>query len=275
MSCSKKFSLWPVYTCYQCRGDNLDQNCYSLSAVCSLLHFVSLAPWASLGHSIWEIIGQSDGGLSVLRTFRLLRVLKLVRFMPALRRQLVVLMKTMDNVATFCMLLMLFIFIFRWGGSFLAVFWGGTAWFILPWTSVREHVAHLVYGSRLGQHWQTFAQGGWGSCSPKLVSVAEDLSWWGGEMLPPNACAEHNVPWQNSWCLLSISSICRKSSTWKLIGRGVTGGTQENLSVHFMDSLVGRRRRMRANENDGESRSEGIKWALRQCRWEVRFCDKL
>lgn len=49
----------------------------------------------------------------MLRTFRLLRVLKLVRFMPALRRQLVVLMKTMDNVATFCMLLMLFIFIFR------------------------------------------------------------------------------------------------------------------------------------------------------------------
>lgn len=42
-----------------------------------------------------------------------MRVLKLVRFMPALQRQLVVLMKTMDNVATFCMLLMLFIFIFR------------------------------------------------------------------------------------------------------------------------------------------------------------------
>lgn len=63
---------------------------------------------------MWEIVGQADGGLSVLRTFRLLRVLKLVRFLPALRRQLVVLMKTMDNVATFCMLLMLFIFIFRW-----------------------------------------------------------------------------------------------------------------------------------------------------------------
>ncbi|KAG7271315.1 hypothetical protein CRUP_014712 [Coryphaenoides rupestris] len=58
------------------------------------------------------IVGQADGGLSVLRTFRLLRVLKLVRFLPALRRQLVVLMKTMDNVATFCMLLMLFIFTF-------------------------------------------------------------------------------------------------------------------------------------------------------------------
>ncbi|CAH6786609.1 Cacna1h [Phodopus roborovskii] len=64
--------------------------------------------------SVWEIVGQADGGLSVLRTFRLLRVLKLVRFLPALRRQLVVLMRTMDNVATFCMLLMLFIFIFRW-----------------------------------------------------------------------------------------------------------------------------------------------------------------
>ncbi|XP_075034031.1 voltage-dependent T-type calcium channel subunit alpha-1G isoform X1 [Mixophyes fleayi] len=62
--------------------------------------------------SVWEISGQQGGGLSVLRTFRLMRVLKLVRFMPALQRQLVVLMKTMDNVATFCMLLMLFIFIF-------------------------------------------------------------------------------------------------------------------------------------------------------------------
>ncbi|XP_077461225.1 voltage-dependent T-type calcium channel subunit alpha-1H-like isoform X2 [Stigmatopora argus] len=62
--------------------------------------------------SVWEIVGEAEGGLSVLRTFRLLRVLKLVRFLPALRRQLVVLVKTMDNVATFCMLLMLFIFIF-------------------------------------------------------------------------------------------------------------------------------------------------------------------
>ncbi|XP_059180439.1 voltage-dependent T-type calcium channel subunit alpha-1G isoform X2 [Centropristis striata] len=62
--------------------------------------------------SVWEIMALEDGGLSVLRTFRLMRVLKLVRFMPALQRQLVVLMKTMDNVATFCMLLMLFIFIF-------------------------------------------------------------------------------------------------------------------------------------------------------------------
>ena len=52
-------------------------------------------------------------GVSVLRTFRLLRILKLVRFMPALRRQLVVMLKTIDNVATFFSLLILFIFIFR------------------------------------------------------------------------------------------------------------------------------------------------------------------
>lgn len=75
---------------------------------------VLIQVWSCVVVSVWEIIGQADGGLSVLRTFRLLRVLKLVRFLPALRRQLVVLMKTMDNVATFCMLLMLFIFTFRY-----------------------------------------------------------------------------------------------------------------------------------------------------------------
>merc|ERR1711899_235308 len=51
-------------------------------------------------------------GLSVLRTFRLLRILKLVRFLPNLRRQLIVMLRTMDNVAVFFGLLMLFIFIF-------------------------------------------------------------------------------------------------------------------------------------------------------------------
>ena len=80
--------------------------------------------------SVWELIrhvlssGQvtantvdieaasASSGVSVLRTFRLLRILKLVRFMPALRRQLVVMLKTIDNVATFFSLLCLFIFIF-------------------------------------------------------------------------------------------------------------------------------------------------------------------
>ncbi|XP_075973762.1 voltage-dependent T-type calcium channel subunit alpha-1G-like isoform X2 [Anticarsia gemmatalis] len=57
-----------------------------------------------------ELAGNS--GLSVLRTFRLLRILKLVRFMPNLRRQLFVMLRTMDNVAVFFSLLVLFIFIF-------------------------------------------------------------------------------------------------------------------------------------------------------------------
>ena len=59
-------------------------------------------------------LGQSgEGGLSVLRSFRLLRVLKLVRFLPSLKYQLLIMLKTMDNVATFFALLILFIFIFR------------------------------------------------------------------------------------------------------------------------------------------------------------------
>ncbi|XP_044760613.1 voltage-dependent T-type calcium channel subunit alpha-1H isoform X2 [Coccinella septempunctata] len=61
-----------------------------------------------------KFMGEShmDSGLSVLRTFRLLRILKLVRFMPNLRRQLFVMLRTMDNVAIFFSLLILFIFIF-------------------------------------------------------------------------------------------------------------------------------------------------------------------
>lgn len=62
--------------------------------------------------SIMELFESSGSGLSVLRTFRLLRILKLVRFMPALRRQLLIMLKTVDNVAVFFGLLGLFIFIF-------------------------------------------------------------------------------------------------------------------------------------------------------------------
>lgn len=81
--------------------------------------------WYYLWWPIWSFfsgielfqrfLGQShtDSGLSVLRTFRLLRILKLVRFMPNLRRQLFVMLRTMDNVAVFFSLLILFIFIFR------------------------------------------------------------------------------------------------------------------------------------------------------------------
>uniref|UniRef100_A0A915MCL9 Ion transport domain-containing protein n=4 Tax=Meloidogyne TaxID=189290 RepID=A0A915MCL9_MELJA len=50
--------------------------------------------------SVLELFQEGKGGLSVLRTFRLLRILKLVRFMPALRYQLVVMLRTMDNILT-------------------------------------------------------------------------------------------------------------------------------------------------------------------------------
>lgn len=64
--------------------------------------------------SMMELFEEDEGsGLSVLRTFRLLRILKLVRFMPALKRQLVIMLRTLDNVAVFFALLVLFIFIFR------------------------------------------------------------------------------------------------------------------------------------------------------------------
>lgn len=66
-----------------------------------------------LNFSVLELFQEGKGGLSVLRTFRLLRILKLVRFMPALRYQLVVMLRTMDNVTVFFGLLLLFIFIFR------------------------------------------------------------------------------------------------------------------------------------------------------------------
>lgn len=58
-------------------------------------------------------MGGENSGLSVLRTFRLLRILKLIRFLPALQRQFLVMVRTLDNVASFFGLLMLFMFIFR------------------------------------------------------------------------------------------------------------------------------------------------------------------
>ena len=54
--------------------------------------------------------GNDDTGISVLRSFRLLRIFKLVRFMPALQLQLCVMIRTLDNVMTFLALLSLFIF---------------------------------------------------------------------------------------------------------------------------------------------------------------------
>ena len=66
--------------------------------------------WSSYFGSIAEVFGEGDSSISVLRSFRLLRIFKLVRFLPALKRQLMVMIHTMDNVMTFLALLVLFIF---------------------------------------------------------------------------------------------------------------------------------------------------------------------
>ena len=55
--------------------------------------------------SIIELQGNKNSGLSVLRTFRLLRVLKLVRFMPTLRRQLVSQRRLLNHVENYSCLL--------------------------------------------------------------------------------------------------------------------------------------------------------------------------
>ena len=63
---------------------------------------------------LFEIFSSSDNsGISVLRTFRLIRILKVFRMVKTLRRQILVMVKTLDSVATFGCILLLFIFIFR------------------------------------------------------------------------------------------------------------------------------------------------------------------
>ncbi|XP_031571362.1 voltage-dependent T-type calcium channel subunit alpha-1H-like [Actinia tenebrosa] len=60
--------------------------------------------------SIVELFGDGNNSISVLRSFRLLRIFKIVRFLPALKRQLLVMIHTLDNVMTFLALLCIFIF---------------------------------------------------------------------------------------------------------------------------------------------------------------------
>jgi len=102
------------------RGDSVNRTWMLLDNVRYLYRFVEVTSGLSghclLARSVVELLQEGASGLSVLRTFRLLRILKLVRFMPALKYQLVVMLRTMDSVATFCALLVLFIFIFRSAG---------------------------------------------------------------------------------------------------------------------------------------------------------------
>ncbi|XP_041843896.1 voltage-dependent T-type calcium channel subunit alpha-1H-like [Melanotaenia boesemani] len=69
--------------------------------------------------SVSEEWSQTKSGLSVLRVFRVLRFVKLLRFMPNLKKQLNVLWKTMKDASTLCWLMLFFIFIFSVMGMHL------------------------------------------------------------------------------------------------------------------------------------------------------------
>ncbi|XP_044038176.1 voltage-dependent T-type calcium channel subunit alpha-1H-like isoform X2 [Siniperca chuatsi] len=69
--------------------------------------------------SLWEINHKADGRLSVLRAFRLLRFVRLVHFLPYLKRQLLVLKRTIQEAAALCGLLLCVIFIFSVLGMYL------------------------------------------------------------------------------------------------------------------------------------------------------------
>ena len=62
--------------------------------------------------SIIELLEEARSGLSVLRTFRLIRFLRLLRFFPTMQRQLATMLRTLDNIATFLLLLTLFFLLF-------------------------------------------------------------------------------------------------------------------------------------------------------------------
>ncbi|XP_059196379.1 voltage-dependent T-type calcium channel subunit alpha-1H-like [Centropristis striata] len=79
--------------------------------------------------SLWEIIAKSDGRLSVLRAFRLLRFVRLLHFLPYLKRQLLVLKRAIEEAATLCMLLFFITFMFSIMGMHL---FGGHLTFTTP-----------------------------------------------------------------------------------------------------------------------------------------------
>lgn len=60
-----------------------------------------------------------SGGFNVLRSFRLMRLFKLARYLPTMQKQLLVMLRTLDSVLNFLLLLGLFIFMFAVMGMHL------------------------------------------------------------------------------------------------------------------------------------------------------------
>uniref|UniRef100_I3KUX4 Calcium voltage-gated channel subunit alpha1 H n=1 Tax=Oreochromis niloticus TaxID=8128 RepID=I3KUX4_ORENI len=69
--------------------------------------------------SLWELGSQADGKLSVVRAFRVLRFVRLFHFLPYLKRQLLVLKRTIGEASTLCWLMLFVIFIFSIVGMHL------------------------------------------------------------------------------------------------------------------------------------------------------------
>ncbi len=82
-----------------------------LGVVAFMLELGNVCDAAIVIASIVEVTTASTG-VSVLRAFRLLRLVGLIQFLPSMRKQLSVLMRTLDSVLPFLLLLFLFIFIF-------------------------------------------------------------------------------------------------------------------------------------------------------------------
>ncbi|CAF1448046.1 unnamed protein product, partial [Didymodactylos carnosus] len=68
-----------------------------------------------------------QSNISALRAFRMLRIFRLISFLPGIKRQIAIMVKTINDVAVFFLFLMLFIFMFGvlgshlFGGHFSAV----------------------------------------------------------------------------------------------------------------------------------------------------------
>jgi len=70
-------------------------------------------------NSVVEMAMGGGGGLAVLRTFRLMRIFKLFRFLPGLQTQVSVLFASLGEVANFCVILLLFMFVYAVLGMYL------------------------------------------------------------------------------------------------------------------------------------------------------------
>jgi len=69
--------------------------------------------------SLCELAMGGGGVLSVLRTFRLMRIFKIVRFLPGLQRQMVVIIASVGQMGNFCLILLLYMFIYGILGMYL------------------------------------------------------------------------------------------------------------------------------------------------------------